>query len=368
MNNIKRDALINYENAIKKKHTLRDEESIINKWSENPLNPIVSIFCTAYNHEIYIEDTIRGFLIQETNFPFEVLIHDDASTDNTPQIIKKYESAYPNIIKPIYQKENQYSKGIEIISRFNLPRAKGKFIAFCEGDDFWIDPYKLAKQIQALKDHPYINLCFSPAICLYPDGEIEQICSYKDNTYIFPVDKVIQGGGEFMPTCTLITKRNVLEEFPQWFEDIAPVGDYFIQILTSLSQGALYIPDFTSVYRANTIGSWSNSLNSIDNKTFINRQIRMAYCLEAIDIATNYQYSDSLQEKISSYYLLCALKYLSESDYSQVKKYIELSWNAKSNLNYKQFILKRFFKLSPLVNRTKILRHHINRLLPRRRS
>lgn len=122
-------------------------------------NPLVSITCTAYNHEKFIRDTIEGFLIQKTTFPFEILIHDDASTDNTAEIIKEYELKYPDLIKPIYQKENQLSKGISITLNYNLPRAKGKYIAMCEGDDFWTDPDKLQKQIDFLESNSDYSLC-----------------------------------------------------------------------------------------------------------------------------------------------------------------------------------------------------------------
>lgn len=122
-------------------------------------NPLVSITCTAYNHEKFIRDTIEGFLMQKTTFPFEILIHDDASTDNTAEIIKEYELKYPDLIKPIYQKENQLSKGISIILNYTLPRAKGKYIAMCEGDDFWTDPDKLQKQIDFLESNSDYSLC-----------------------------------------------------------------------------------------------------------------------------------------------------------------------------------------------------------------
>ena len=112
---------------------------------------LVSICCITYNHEKYIRDAIEGFLMQKTDFPFEVLIHDDASTDGTADIIREYETKYPDIIKPIYQTENQYSKGIKISATYNYPRAKGKYIALCEGDDYWIDPYKLQKQVDFLE-------------------------------------------------------------------------------------------------------------------------------------------------------------------------------------------------------------------------
>lgn len=111
---------------------------------------LVSIICITYNHEKYIEDAIKGFLMQKTNFKYEILIHDDASTDNTVNIIKEYEMRYSDLIKAIYQEENQYSKGKPVTS--NLYKiARGKYLAFCEGDDYWIDENKLQRQVDFLE-------------------------------------------------------------------------------------------------------------------------------------------------------------------------------------------------------------------------
>lgn len=123
--------------------------------------PLVSIDCLTYNHEAYIRDALEGFLMQKTDFPFEILIHDDASTDQTANIIREYEKKYPGIIKPIYQKENQYSKEVNITTDFQYSRAKGKYIAICEGDDYWTDPYKLQKQVDFLETHPNYGLVHS---------------------------------------------------------------------------------------------------------------------------------------------------------------------------------------------------------------
>jgi glycosyltransferase involved in cell wall biosynthesis len=121
---------------------------------------LVSICCLSYNHESYIVRAIEGFLLQKTNFAFEVLIHDDASTDRTAEIIKEYEQKYPLIIKPIYQSENQWSKGLRSLTvKYGFPRAKGKYIAICEGDDYWTDPLKLQKQVDFLENHPDYILC-----------------------------------------------------------------------------------------------------------------------------------------------------------------------------------------------------------------
>ena len=125
---------------------------------------LVSICCITYNHEKYIRDALESFLNQKTNFDFEILIHDDASTDKTSEIIQEYEKKYPNIIKPIYQIENQYSKGISINDTFNFSRAGGKYIALCEGDDYWLDSNKLQKQVDYMGKNHECTLCFHNAM------------------------------------------------------------------------------------------------------------------------------------------------------------------------------------------------------------
>ncbi len=114
--------------------------------------PVVSICCIAYNQEKYISDTIEGFLLQKVSFPIEIIINDDCSTDKTATIIREYADNYPELIKPIFQKENQYSQGKKIFP-ITFARAKGKYIACCEGDDYWTDPEKLQRQYDFLEKH-----------------------------------------------------------------------------------------------------------------------------------------------------------------------------------------------------------------------
>ncbi|WP_300890780.1 glycosyltransferase family A protein, partial [Paramuribaculum intestinale] len=124
--------------------------------------PLVTICCITYNHAAYIRECLNGFLMQETNFKFEVVIHDDASTDETQSIIKEYCEKYPNVFSPIFQHVNQYSRGIKsIIQTFCVPKFRGKYIAMCEGDDYWIDPYKLQKQVDFLESHPDYGMCYT---------------------------------------------------------------------------------------------------------------------------------------------------------------------------------------------------------------
>lgn len=121
--------------------------------------PVVSIICDTFNHGNYIRQCIDGFLMQKTDFAFEVLIHDDASSDGTADIIREYEAKYPEIIKPIYQTINQYSQKINIWEKFQFPRANGKYIALCEGDDYWTDSLKLQKQVNFLEANKDYSLC-----------------------------------------------------------------------------------------------------------------------------------------------------------------------------------------------------------------
>ena len=116
--------------------------------------PLVSILCATYNQEKYIAQTIEGFLLQKVNFPIEIIIHDDTSTDGTADIIRKYEAEHPDLIKGIYQTENQYSKRVDIWAKFLYSKAQGKYFAECEGDDYWTDPSKLQRQVDFLESHP----------------------------------------------------------------------------------------------------------------------------------------------------------------------------------------------------------------------
>ena len=121
---------------------------------------MVSIKCLVYNHAPYLRQCLDGFVMQKTNFRFEAIVHDDCSTDGSQEIIKEYAAKYPDIIKPIYETENQYSKHDGSLRRAIDPHLTGKYIAFCEGDDYWIDPNKLQMQVDYMEEHSECSLCF----------------------------------------------------------------------------------------------------------------------------------------------------------------------------------------------------------------
>lgn len=255
---------------------------------EQPI--LVSIVCNAYNHEKYIAQTIDGFVMQKTQFPFEVLIHDDASTDETAEIIRQYEKEYPHIVKPIYQTDNQYSQHISISRTYQFPRAQGKYIAFCEGDDFWTDPLKLQKQVNALEKHPEVDICAHRASFMEDEVIVGESVLKSDQKV--PVEEVIKGGASMFTTNTLMFRKSLLGSQNDYIRYFAL--DYIIQISGSLRGGMLYLGDNMSVYRVATSGSWTMRMRKDAEKRKKHSE-RVIKLLQQIDNETNHQYSDAFQ-------------------------------------------------------------------------
>ncbi len=275
---------------------MRSENEIISDWEEKD-SPVVSIQCITYNHENYIRQAIEGFLSQETNFPFEVIIHDDASTDNTAKIIKEYEEQYPNIIIPIYQTENQYSKKVDIQKTFVFPIIKGKYIAICEGDDYWTDSTKLQKQYDFMEANPDYSLCVHTATFHY--------CNQLNRDYTFPeieqskeysIEEIIMGDGDLFSTNTVFVKREVLIDKPECFCAWS-FGDYQLFMYSSMSGKVYCLADNMAVYNHAVEGSWSSRIwyNSEQKIKHIYDKIHM---LENIDEYYDKQYHDIIDKKI----------------------------------------------------------------------
>ena len=235
--------------------TLRPESEIINSWQNSSSEPLVSVMCLTYNHGKYIEDALEGFLIQETNFPIEVLIHDDASTDNTADIIRQYQEAYPNIIKPVYQTENQWSKDKEVIRRAQYGRIKGKYLAYCEGDDYWTDHSKLQKQVDFLESHLEYVACFHHIDILNEENVIIKMYG-EDNQFAFIGDYISAIQGNFGGSTLSVVLRNnkiSIDRISELTKD-CKIGDWPIFLLLSLDGKAYTLPIIMGVYRNHNAG------------------------------------------------------------------------------------------------------------------
>lgn len=229
-------------------------------------NILVSISCITFNHEPYIRQCLEGFLMQKTNFKFEVLIHDDASTDGTEEIIREYEAKYPDIIKPLYEKENQWNLGRRGSSVFNYPRAQGKYIALCEGDDYWIDPYKLQKQVDFLENNPEYVLSNTEVNVLYEEsGLIINNFNLVKNIHNYTGSVLIQDilkSNYFIKTGTVVFRSYLLSDYfnSKYYltaKDRLMMGDTPMWAFMSLKGLFHYLDSPTAVYRRHK-GSVSN--------------------------------------------------------------------------------------------------------------
>lgn len=244
---------------------LRNESEIVASWIGSIEHPIVSIVCTAYNHEMFIEDAIVGFLLQETNFPFEVIIHDDASLDKTSEIIAGYAEKYPGIIKPIIQNVNQFSrKGMQMLIDL-INDCSGRYVAICEGDDYWVSPDKLQNQYDLMESDTTASICIHNALRknLYTGDES------KFNDKFIPQRLSsfdVVGRAWFSPTASFFFRKFNIPRIPP---DIN--GDLFILFECSRAGGIRYLDRLWSVYRFGTEGSLSNSSNQ---STLYRKKIR----------------------------------------------------------------------------------------------
>ncbi|MEF3429067.1 glycosyltransferase family 2 protein [Bacteroides cellulosilyticus] len=226
---------------------------------------MVTIRCITYNHEPYIRQCLEGFVMQKANFHFEAIVHDDASTDRTAAIIQEYAEKYPDIIKPIYETENQYSKNDGSLRRIMDAHMHGKYIAICEGDDYWIDPLKLQKQVDFLEGNPEYSMCYTDFLH-YVQQTGERFCKPRTKKTVITLDDQLYEGN-VVSTLTVLYRNSFVKDYadvisraPSW-----AMGDYPIWIWLA-SKGPIYrMAEITSVYRV-LQGSVSHSKD--ENKAF----------------------------------------------------------------------------------------------------
>lgn len=277
----------------------------------------VSIIVNTYNHEKFIADTLNGIVIQKVNFPFEVLIHDDASNDNTVEIIKDYISKYSHIdFKPIFQTVNQYSQNIKIGRTFQYPRTKGKYIAICEGDDYWTDPLKLQKQVDFLEGNPEYVLCFHNCILLRDDKFTETILDkydYKSNQEIPPME--FQNW--IAQTATIVYRNN--PKIPKLLSSFNHVvfGDVlFRRVIVDFGKVYL-INEVMSVYRKHEMG--------ITNRRFSNNK-RDLKKIEQFKEMYSYFGDRWLKQPIAKSYYFIFKRLLKERKIFSALKYLSISF------------------------------------------
>lgn len=214
----------------------------------------ISIICFTYNHEKYVRKTLEGFLMQKGDFEYEVIIHDDASQDGTVDILKEYKERYPDKIRLVIQRENQYSKGIKDFRPYFYPLINGKYMAFCEGDDFWIYDYKLQKQYELMEKNPGISLCYHNALVYQEKSDLLRL-NMHDHPSGFVEDRdVINVTKGWYPTSSILCRTDYMMEQPDFCET---TGDEVWRTYLACRGDLYYINRAWSVYREFSDSGWN---------------------------------------------------------------------------------------------------------------
>lgn len=282
---------------------------------------MVFVSCMTYNQRLYIKETLDGFCMQQTKFPFVCCIMDDASNDGEQEVIKQYleehfddaNSITPNETDDYFQvfvqhKANKNCFFVVFYFKYNHHqikksklnyilewRNKSKYSATCEGDDYWIDPMKLQKQVDFMETHPNHSLCFCAHRELFPSGETKDVFRYEDNKEECSMRDIILGGGGYMATNSMLYRNSMYVPYSTWVKN-CPVGDLPL-MLTLAHKGLVgYLADVMCVYRRAAKGSWTQKMAS-DIK---NRRIHHYAILDMwdqFDKYSNYQYHNIIAKK-----------------------------------------------------------------------
>ena len=269
-------------------------------------NPKISVVCLTYNHERYLEQCLEGFVSQKTNFAYEVIVHDDASTDNTAKIIEKYTAKYPEIIKPLYEKENQYSKWKKIspiTANIILSLVRSEYIAICEGDDYWIDENKLQNQVDALDKHPQCHMCVCRTRVVNESGEATKRIMPK-----IMIPSGLIDSKRFLEYCLnenfhtsgLTLRTAYMKDYYKhncYFAQNCPVEDIPYRLYYASLGPVFYLSNIMTCYRTGSVSSVQKITSSTLSKKIEMHRI-MIETYRKYDEFTKHQYSDYCRENI----------------------------------------------------------------------
>ena len=257
---------------------------------DDTAQPLLSVCALTYNHESFIKETIEGFLKQKVDFPVEIIIHDDASTDATQDILKQYNKEYPGLFKLILQTENQRSIfGGGMLPRFVYPNVRGKYIALCEGDDYWTDPHKLQKQIDFLESSLEYSMCFH---------EVEVISEITGNftaRKYSNLEKTTFETEDFFERHIVGTCSMVFRNLPKLYKNLPrhiSSGDKWLILLLSLEGKIKYFKETMAVYRLHDSGISRTHQGIV-------KVYDMAFLLHEFDAYSGYKFTRECHKSLS---------------------------------------------------------------------
>ena len=294
---------------------------------------MVTIRCLVYNHEPYLRQCLDGFVMQKANFRFEAIVHDDASTDGSAAIIREYAEKYPDIIKPILETENQYSKKDGSLTRIMNAHTHGKYVALCEGDDYWTDPLKLQKQVDFLESHPDYSLCWHRCR-FYSQNDGNYTVNYPKCGFESITATEFLNGTTIPQTLTLMYRRSSIDL--NKYSSLRFNGDIVLYYMLLLQSKGHCMEDVMGVYRVHNQGVWSGA----------NEEGRLLWDINAKSVIYNLNPSKEaaiylcrmLDRNISRRYLVIHIRKLMPI-YFIIYKHLGLLFLSKFLLN--KYILRR---------------------------
>lgn len=224
------------------------------------MNPKVSVLTTTYNHEVYIAQAVESVLAQETNFPIEMVVGEDCSTDRTREILLDLKARYPDVLH-LKLREQNWGRRRNFLDVFHSCR--GQYIAILEGDDYWVSPHKLQKQVDFLDAHPEYSLCFHPVYQVVErDGQVleTRVQAPPVVKQHYTLDDIAER--HLVSTCSMLFQNGLVKTFPAWI-DTVPAADWPLSLLLAQRGYLGYLPEVMAAYRIHGRGAWT-SLTTVE--------------------------------------------------------------------------------------------------------
>lgn len=302
----------------------------------------VSVVCLAYNHAKYIRRALEGFVKQKTDFEYEVIVHDDASTDGTADIIREYEEKYPEIIKAVCQKENKFSQGISPTRTYVFPKVRGEYLAICEGDDYWTDENKLQIQYDYMRTHPECAMCVHQATMHDCFKKTDRVFPENTESREYSIEELLPLGGGAFATNSIVMKKSVYMDLPDCFK-AKGFSDYQVMINGALNGTVYYIARNMSTYNLGVAGSWTQR-TMFKNNNAVKHCDEVIRMLNTFNEAYDYKYDSAVKKAITKYEY-DKLKYQGRFFASKKEPYREFYLTDKAeNGLLKCFVRSLFFR------------------------
>lgn len=299
--------------------------------NNNNNKPLVSARTITYNHAPYIKQCIEGVLMQKTDFPIEYIIAEDCSTDGTREIVFEYARKYPDLIKVVTSDMNV---GANINAERAFDACRGKYIAVCEGDDYWTDPYKLRKQVDFLESHPDFVMC-SHAVKTVFLGGVRKNDPFVKPLEIATFDDILEN--HFIPTLSLVFRNGIINKYPSWFMNVMS-GDRVLELLLAHYGKNYYMNDVMGTKRKHPGGITQSVYKKISKKFKLENELRM---YKGLNKYFHYEHNTVLSKVITRKFLGIAKIELKERRYFfAIVKCIQALY-----YNPKLFFYKLFHKI-----------------------